>query len=166
MVCCVMQATVAPAVHKAEAAHKAAVADAQALKVDIKATHDNLTPVELLVKPAEDAAPKTPPAAEAATAATVEAPSAPALPEAQLHAPQQQGNPEATQPEVEVMLATPRDQLLRKALTGCVEGFIAPHLRFAELVCKLGLPGPFWEFSFVCLPDLKRSCGRQSVCPL
>ena len=117
-----MKATVAPAAHKAEA-HKAVVADAQALKVDIKATHDNLTPVELLVKPAEDAAPKTPPAAEAATAATVEAPSAPALPEAQLHAPQQHGNAEATQPEVEVMLPTPRAQLLRKALTGCVEGF-------------------------------------------
>lgn len=118
-----MKAAVVPAAHKAEAAHKAVVADAQALKVDIKATHDNLTPVELLMKPAEDAAPKTPPAAEAATAATVEAPSAPALPEAQLHAPQQHGNAEATQPEVEVMLPTARAQLLRKALTGCVEGF-------------------------------------------
>ena len=106
-----MQATEAPATHKAEAEHKAAVAYAQALKVDIKATHDNLTPVELLVKPAEDAAPQTPPAAEAATAAAIEAPSAPALPKAQPHAPQQNGSAEVTQPDVEVRLAAPRDQL-------------------------------------------------------
>ena len=111
--CCVMKAAVAPAAHKAEAVHKAAVADAQALKVDIKATHDNLTPVELMVKPAEDAASRTPPAAEAATAA-IEAPSAPALPEAQPHVSQQNSSAKVTQPEVEVMVSPPRDQLRRK----------------------------------------------------
>ena len=102
-----MKATVAPAAHKAEAAHKAAVADAQALKVDIKATHDNLTPVELLVKPAEYAAPKAPLAAKAATAATIAGPVAPALLEAQPHAPQPNGNAEVTQPEVEVIFTLP-----------------------------------------------------------
>ena len=36
----------------------------------------------------------------------------------------------------------------------------------ARLVCKLGLPGPFRGLSSCCLSDLKRSCGRQSACPL
>ena len=88
------------------AAQKAVTGDAQTIKVDIKATHDATTPVELLVEPAEKGAPKTP--EEPATSPAVE-PAAPA-PQAEVQTPTPQPKVEAPAPQPELKAPAPQPE--------------------------------------------------------
>ena len=76
--------------------------DAQSIKVDIKATHDNSTPVELLVKPAEGAAHE----AHEEAASPADGPSAPAIPDLQPETAHVAA-PEPKEPEVSTDLEAP-----------------------------------------------------------
>ena len=89
-------------------AQKAVTGDAQTIKVDIKATHDNAaSPVELLVAPAEDGAPKA--HEEPATSPSVEPPSA--VPQTEMQAPTPQPKVEAHTPQPKVEAPAPQPEL-------------------------------------------------------
>ena len=90
----------APASAEAPAAPKAGAGDAQSIKVDIKATHDATTPVELLVKPADTINPAGTGAADAheALASTLPLEAPAAAPELEVKTPAPTPQPEAKTP--------------------------------------------------------------------
>lgn len=91
----------------APAVQKAVVGDAQTIKVDIKATHDATTPVELLVEPAEKGAGEP---HERPAATTSVGPPAPApLPEAHEEASQPKVQAPAPQPEEQTLAPQPEE---------------------------------------------------------
>ncbi|CAL5220146.1 g2107 [Coccomyxa viridis] len=98
-------AQVAPA--PVPAVQKAVTGDAHTIKVDIKATHDATTPVELLVEPAEKGAPKA--HEEPAASPPVETPAT--APRAEVQAPTPQPKVEAPAPQPELKAPAPQPEL-------------------------------------------------------
>ena len=91
----------------APAVQKAIVGDAQTIKVDIKATHDATTPVELLVEPAEKGAGEA--HGRPAAAPSVASPALAPLPEAHERVSQPEVQAPAPQPEVPALAPQPEE---------------------------------------------------------